>query len=369
MGNRFHKLPIQDIIDETPEAYSLVFDNPDPEVFQYHPGQYLTLRVYIEGAEYRRAFSLSSSPATDSHLSVTIKRVEGGRVSNYIRDTLQTGDVIEVMPPMGNFGLVASPENRNHYILIGGGSGITPLMSMLKTVLHVEQESKVTLWYCNRNRENIIFYRQLQELAHDYPLRFTLYHSLTQPEEGWKGAKGRLDTDRIYQLILELFMEDTYPKQYYLCGPDGMMQAAWAAFEQHAIHPGSVHQEYYSAPLPTDEELEAAQLQADAPDTTLSDGENTYELTRQEVNISLDGQEHVLAVDPDKTILDVAIDAKLDPPYACQSGICTTCRAMLMQGVVSMDETEGLSEEEIQQGYVLTCQAHPLTEGVELVYG
>ncbi|RMG22065.1 MAG: ferredoxin--NADP reductase, partial [Bacteroidetes bacterium] len=319
------------------------------------------------GKEYRRAFSLSSSPVTDSDLRVTIKRVPGGVVSNYLRDHVQAGEEIEVMPPMGNFGFVPRPENSQHYVLIGGGSGITPLMSIIKTVLAVEPQSKLTLWYCNRDEASIIFCRQLEALAARYPERLVVYHTLTRPGADWQGPRGRLDQERIYQLILELFMEDTYPKQYYLCGPEGLMQAARAAFEQHAIHPSFVHQEHYSAPLPTDEELAAAEAAA-AASTAISDGEHTYELTTRKVRLCLEGATHTLEVSPEKSILDVAIDAKLDPPYACQSGICTTCRAMLLQGVVSMDETEGLSEEEIQQGYVLTCQAHPLTEDVELEY-
>ncbi|MEZ4688289.1 MAG: ferredoxin--NADP reductase [Bacteroidia bacterium] len=365
MAITFRPLSVLNIIDETPDAYTLVFPKPREARFaHYKPGQYLTLKVKVNGEDLRRAFSLSSSPTVDEHLSVTIKRVEGGRASNWLRDNLHVGDVIEVLPPLGNFFAEIDPNNSKNYVLIGAGSGITPLMSIAKTVLAEEPDSVVTLWYGNRDEESIIFKKQLSALRVRYGDRLRGNHILTRPSEAWEGARGRMDKSMIYELLSKLFMEDEHKKVYYLCGPNGLMDAAEAALEKHAVNFHDVHREYYSAPAPTEEEA-AASLGEDEDDGTIEG----YELKSQRVTLRLNGKEHVLNVASDKHILDAAIAADLDPPFACQSGICTTCRAYLHKGVVAMDESEGLSEEELRQGFVLTCQSHPLTEDVVVDFG
>ncbi len=367
--SRFVSLPIDEIRDETPEAYSLFFQNPDPDIFSYLPGQYLTSKINMNGEELRRAFSLSSSPVSDSRLSVTIKRVQDGRASNFIRDNLKKGDMLEIMPPMGHFTVETNPEAANHYVLIGGGSGITPLMSILKTVLEAEPASKVSLWICNRNRASIIFREELASLSTAHPERFHVHHTLTQPDDDWKGATGRLEVDTVYDLVSELFMTDELRKQYYICGPNGLMDAAQKALEKHAVNPSDVHREYYSAPVPTEEQVaEAYAAPAIDEPPTFFDGEESYSLEKRTIRVKLDGEWSDLSVASNKLILDAAIEAKLDPPYACQSGICTTCRAMLISGTVAMEETEGLSTSELEDGYVLTCQCHPLSDDVVLEY-
>lgn len=367
--SRFVRLPIDEIRDETPEAYSLFFQNPDPATFTYLPGQYLTIKVEVNGESLRRAFSLSSSPVSDDRLSVTIKRVKDGRASNYLRDHLKEGDILEAMPPMGHFTVTPDAEAANHYILIGGGSGITPLMSILKTVLHAEPSSKVSLWLCNRNRASIIFREELAALSKTHPERLHVYHTLTQPEDDWKGAAGRLEVDRVYNLVSELFMTDELRKQYYICGPNGLMDSAQKALEKHAVNPSDVHREYYSAPVPTEAEVDAAYAAPAAEGApTFFDGEQTYELQDRQIRVKLDQEWSDVDVPAKEMILDAAIAAKLDPPYACQSGICTTCRAMLISGTVAMEETEGLSSSELEEGYVLTCQCHPLSDDVVLEF-
>lgn len=365
MAITFRPLTVLNIIDETPDAYTLVFPKPkDPGFTNYKPGQYLTLKVNVNGEDLRRAFSLSSSPATDDHLSVTIKRVEDGRASNWLRDNLQVGDVLSVLPPMGKFFAEIDPNNSKQYILIGAGSGITPLMSIAKTVLSEEPDSKVTLWYGNRSEDSIIFKNQFVALHETYGDRFYVHHVLSKPSDVWKGATGRITKEKVYELLSKLFMESELPKVYYMCGPNGLMDAAEAALEKHAVNFFDVHREYYSAPAPTEEEANA-DLADDEDDGTIEG----YELKSQKVTVRLNGEEHELTVSSDKYILDAAIAANLDPPFACQSGICTTCRAYLHKGVVAMDESEGLSEEELREGFVLTCQCHPLTEGVVVDFG
>lgn len=360
MSKHFYPAEIVRIADETEQAYTLHLQNPDPESFDYLPGQYLTLRVTIEGEEFRRAYSLSSAPGVDPLMAVTIKRVPGGKVSNYLRDHLQPGDTVEVMRPMGHFTIQPSPDKSRHYILIGGGSGVTPLMSMIKAILFHEPLSVVSLWYGNRGRTQVIFRDQLTALQGKYPSRLYVYHTLSKPDPDWKGFRGRLDAQRIYDLTSDLFMTDEHRKQYYLCGPQGLMEDGLIALNKHAVFPTDIFREYFTAAVPSEEDVEKAYLREIA--------ENGQEETFHHVHLWLDGTEHELHVSSRQSILDAAIEAKVDPPYACQSGVCTSCRARLREGEVRMDYDDGLSDADKEEGYILTCQAHPLGDDVVIAF-
>lgn len=348
-------LTVKQIIDETKDAYTIVFNKPADEAFNYKAGQYLTLKTEINGEKLRRAFSLSSSPVWDDTLAVTIKRVVGGKVSNYLKDTLKTGQEIEVLPPLGSFKIESNPANANHYILIGAGSGITPLMSMLKTALKAEPESKVTLWYGNTNEDSIIFYKELNELGSKFGERLTLVHFLSQASSGWLGEKGRLDKENITRLIRDLFMKDEYKKLYYVCGPEEMMKAALMVLEEEGVYKETIFREYYAAPAPTDEE--AAKVHGEKPVKAMN-----------QATIILDGQTYTVDIEGDEYVLDSAINAGVDPPYSCQAGVCTTCRALLKKGKVEMDAYDGLTDYEIDQGYILTCQSRCVEGPLELEY-
>lgn len=366
MSIRFYSLPIVEIRDESPDAYSLFFANPDPEVFSYHAGQYLTLKVDINGEEARRAFSLASAPGHDDSLRVTIKRVPGGKVSNYLRDELKVGDTIEVLPPMGSFNLIPDPDQSREYVLIAAGSGITPLMSMLKTALHDEPKSRVILWYGNSKEEDIVFHQELSQLIQAFGNRLNIRYTLSQASEDWKGFEGRLDEERIFEWISDLFMKGELRKRYYLCGPAGMMEAAERALIKQAVNTDDIYQEYYSAPLPSEEEIARSYAIDEQGQEHISDGETDYVLEERSIVLKLDGETHQLVVQPDEYILDAAIKMDLEPPYSCQAGTCSSCKAMLVSGTVAMDESLGLSNEELEQGYVLTCQCHPLDDEVEV---
>ncbi|MEZ4825285.1 MAG: FAD-binding oxidoreductase [Bacteroidia bacterium] len=365
MKRRFYPVVIDEIRDEAPGVYSLFFINPNPEVFAYLPGQYMTVKVNLDGEELRRCFSLSSSPICDERLCITIKRIPGGRVTNYLREKVKVGDTLEIMPPMGHFAATPDPVQPRHYILIGGGSGITPLISIMKTVLLAEPESEVSLWYGNRSEADIIFREEIMEWKKKYPERLFLHLTLSQPGENWKGFSGRLEKNRIYDLVSEVFMTSELRKVYYICGPEGMIEGAYAALDKHAVNHYDIYRELYTTSAPDSEEENPEE---EPQETVISDGTESYSMTTQMVKVIMDGETHEISVAPDQVILRAAIQANLDPPYACQSGICTTCRAMLYSGVISMDETEGLSEEELNQGFILTCQSHPLTNDVEIEY-
>ncbi len=350
-----YSLTLSAIQDETKDAYTLRFATTEAVFSTYKAGQYLTLKLVIKGEQVRRAFSLSSSPATDKDLAVTIKRIEGGKASNYLRNTLKVGDKIDVFPPMGNFLIDTGANNCKHYILIGAGSGITPLMSMLKTVLSVEKNSKITLWYGNSHEESIIFAQELTNLKQQYGSRLNVVLMLSRPSASWAGQTGRLDENNIYSLVSELFMTDEYRKVYYLCGPEGMMKAGQTALEKHGVNPADVHREYFAAPAPTDEEIH--EVHGEKPT-----------ITTEIVTIILDGETYQVPVPAGQYIVDAAIDFGIDPPYSCQAGICTTCRGLCKSGKVEMDESEGLSDQELREGYVLTCQAKVLQGPVVIEY-
>ncbi|MEM7372484.1 MAG: ferredoxin--NADP reductase [Bacteroidota bacterium] len=361
MSKYFIALQIEEIRDETSEAYTIRLRPENPDWLSYQAGQYLTVKIVIDGTEYRRAYSLSSSPLVDEQLCITIKRVEGGKVSNYLRDHVRVGDRLEVMRPMGGFVFVPEVDRGRCYVLIGGGSGITPLMSILATILHGEPLSVVYLWYGNRTSSSIIFREELERLRHAYDSRLFIRHSLTQPPSNWSGPSGRLDKNRIYSWISDLFMTDEHRKQYYLCGPAGLMDAAEHAFDLHAVNPSDVHREWFAAPVPTEAEFDKVYREEVVATETSTPPETAHDITLQ-----IQGEEHLLTVKPGQSILDAAIEANLDPPYACMAGICSSCMAKLVSGEVRMEETTGLSQVELDEGYILSCQAHPVTDDVSV---
>lgn len=350
----FYPIQIARIIDQTPSAYTLIFEQPAADIFPYQAGQYLTIAVEVEGQTHRRAYSLSSSPVIDDQWAVTLKRLAGGVVSNYLRDHLSVGDTVQVAPPAGGFILNPQRAKAIHHIMIGGGSGISPLMSMLRTILIDEPQSSISLWYGNRTEEEIIFYRDLAGLQTLYSDRLFVYHSLTQPPAGWQGGTGRLTEEVLYDRILHLFMEDEFAKKFYLCGPSGLIDAAEAALERHAVHPINIAKEYYVVDT----------LQLEKPPTPPTPVKPSWET--QPVSIRLHTHTHELTVPPEQTILDAAVAADLDPPYTCMGGTCSSCKAKLKSGQVYMDRDWGLSEAEKAAGFVLTCQAHPLSDDVVL---
>ena len=378
MPTSFYPLLLDEIRDETPDAYSLFLRKPEDAAatFDYQAGQYLTLRLIFDGQEHRRAFSLASSPTLDERLQLCIKRVEGGLFSNYLRDELQPGDYLEALPPQGRFTIYPQPEAHHHYLLIGAGSGITPLYGILRTALAEEPLSQVSLWYGNRTRESIILREELQALSEQYRDRLEVVHFLSQPEEDWPGYVGRMDQARIYDLVSEVFMHSEGHKQYYFCGPEGLMQSAEAALDKHAVNFANVHQERYHADLTAEPGEQADEGETSDSSRGLVVSANgrsdeptgKYEAVPREVTVHLRGEAHQISVNPDQPILQAAINANLDPPYSCQSGVCTTCQARLLKGAVHMKVALGLSEEEIEAHFILTCQSLPLTDDVEVEY-
>ncbi len=360
------KLKVKEVIRETDEAITIVFDQPD---LVYEPGQFLTLILNIEGEEVRRSYSLCTSPYTDEYPAVTVKRVASGIVSNYLNNTLQTGDVIKVQAPAGTFTTELHPDQARHLIMFGGGSGITPLMSLIKSVLDEETQSKISLIYANRDEEAIIFREHLHQLQSRFADRFYLTHILETPTTRFVCQGGLITPERVPDLLAELpFSEKT--TEYFLCGPQGMMANVQEALRTLEISPNLIHKESFVA-TPTKSENGQTEPKAEMSanwDTETSIGalgNDAVPVTEaHEVTVIFEGETHRFTVEPDSTILETAIALDIDLPYSCQSGICTACMGKCKSGRMKLDETDALTEDDLREGYVLTCVGHPLTSDV-----
>lgn len=359
MALQFYSIKVKELVRETIDTLSITFDIPSEleSVFSYKHGQYITVKVPVNGNDNRRAYSISTSPIEQSKLSITVKKVDDGVVSRYINESINVGDILEVMPPLGNFTIELSPVNSGVYFLIGAGSGITPLMSILKTILVSEPVSKVFLLYQNRNEESIIFANQFNEMAEKYNGRFHLTHILSQPSSDWNGEKGRLDNTFIEKYISQNAGNNVFSAHYFLCGPQGLMQSSEMALRNLKVASHQIHKEIFTI----------TQTSPDEGNENIVLDSNDEIITRK-VKIILYSEEVEFLVEPDETILTAAQREGQDPPFSCQIGACSTCRAKLISGKVYMDERDSLTDEEIEEGYVLTCQAHPLTDDVVIDY-
>ena len=351
--SKYYNLKVKDIVRETSDTITVHLKQPLFSKIKYAPGQFLTLIVAVNGSTYRRAYSLSSAPGIDADLAVTIKRVENGIVSNHINDHLKVGDRLEIMEPIGNFKLVIEPKAERHIVLFGAGSGVTPLMSIARTVLKQEPKSMVSLVYGNRNAESVIFAELLEQMERNYAERFRVIHTFSRPEPSRTGPVGRLDKAFAADVISKLPKVEADTTEYFMCGPEGMMDGVTEALQEFGTEKAHIHRESFVSNVNSEAKKDAGSSDRAAQEITLIHEEEEYKLT----------------VEPSKTILESALDAGIDVPYSCQSGLCTACRGKCHTGAVKMAEDEGLSESEIKEGYILTCVAYPLTNNVAVEIG
>jgi ring-1,2-phenylacetyl-CoA epoxidase subunit PaaE len=355
-GPRYYELRVKNIIHETKDAISIVFDHPKEGKINYKSGQFLTLIVPVQGKEVRRAYSLCSSPFVDQDLAVSIKRVDNGLMSNWLPDNLKVGDTMKVMEPMGQFTTEYSATNKRHLVLFAGGSGITPMMSIIKSILKQEPNSILSLIYCNRNVDSIIFKEELTKLETKHEGRLHLIHILDEAPMNWQGYSGLLNHEMLQKLFERIPNWGTGSTTYLMCGPEGMMKNVETLLIAHAIPKENIFKEsFVQGTIDKDKKNEAAGANADNK--------------AREVTIRYDGQEFKVVVEPNRTILETALDQGIDLPYSCQSGLCTACRGKALSGKVKLDEEEGLSQSEKDEGYVLTCVGHPLTDDVVIEIG
>jgi ring-1,2-phenylacetyl-CoA epoxidase subunit PaaE len=356
MSVSFHKLRIAEIVPETAEASSIRFDVPPElrETFIFKPGQHLTLKAEISGEEVRRNYSLCVAPQ-DNQVKVTVKRIAGGIFSNWANDHLRPGDAIDVMPPHGSFSWDFEPNAANHYVGFSGGSGITPVMSLLRTALLTEPGSRFTLFYGNRDSQSVIFLEALAKLKNAFMDRLEVHHFLAEEAEDIELFNGMLDRAKCDE-ILDHLVEPAEAAAFFICGPEPMMDAAEAALAARGVPREKIHLERFTAGRPPAEvAAQILMLQKEAQGLTLL--------------VTLDGRKRRVAFDAGLgNILDSARAAGLPAPFACKAGVCATCRARVVSGEVEMAARYGLTDEEIASGYVLTCQSVPKSEGVELDY-
>lgn len=351
-SKRYLQLKIKEVRKETDDTNTLIFEKPE-KPFNYLPGQFLTLIMPIEGEEVRRSYSLCTSPYLDENPAITVKRVDSGVVSNYLNDHMKAGDVFDVMTPAGHFTPALDPEHDKKYVLFAGGSGITPIMSILKSILIKEHKSQVTLVYQSRNEQSIIFNNELDELQKKHPSHFKVIHLLSQPSEAWKGHKGRIDGAMTSDLLMDIAENKVAQFEYFLCGPSGFMLTVFDTLIDFEVPEKRIHKEsFYSG---------EAKAKTEEPS----------EVSNQDimVTILLDGEEYEVDVPANRSILEAALDQDIDMPFSCQNGLCTACRGKLLAGNVRMDDEDGLSEEEINEGYVLNCVGHPEGPGVKIEIG
>lgn len=351
MANRYF-LKVKEVVRETQDAVTITFWHPINEEIRYQPGQFLTFLLTVKGQKVRRSYSMASSPHVDVSLAVSVKRVPGGLVSNYLCDQVKPGDILETLEPMGTFVPKLDAKNQRTIVLIGAGSGITPLFSMAKSALHVEPQSHIWLIYGNRSQDSIIYKAHLDAMEQAYgSARFQVTHVLSQPNSGWTGPEGRLNQHTVTRLIDSLPAAERQQASFYLCGPDGMMAEARSALALVGIPTDRVFKEsYVTAPVAAGDVVEE-------PLTAGDEGS-------PEVTVLYEGSEYKFAVAPHQTILEAALDLDIDLPYSCQAGMCTACLGRCISGKVKLDEEDGLSASELKAGYVLTCVAHPIGRDV-----
>ena len=356
------KLYISQKTKETNDAYSFLLDKPEDGSFDSIAGQYITLSITLDGKEHRRAYSLHTRPQ-DGKVGFAVKRVKGGLISNYLIDEVKQGDSLAVFPPEGRF--VLRPEVqavRDHYFF-AAGSGITPVMSMISTMLEEEPLSTCYLLYGNHNEDCIIFRDQLDALAENHTDQFVLQHTLSQPHAAksgglmgllgikaaptWRGAKGRIDRKMVAEFMRE-HPSKTGNNLYYLCGPGGMIETVETALLGQDVNAKEILKEYFSNP-------------DEAKTTTGAGGSCQAEVT-------LNGETFSVKIPADKSVLDALIDLGKDPPYSCTSGACSTCMAKVSEGAVEMEACFALDDEEVEDGYVLACQAKCTTPTLKIEF-
>ena len=354
LAPRFHRLAVKDLRRETRDAVSLTFAIPDElkDDYRFLPGQYLTLRTTMDGEEVRRSYSICSGP-DDGEMRIAVKKVDGGAFSSWAADELKSGDEIDVMTPTGRFGVAPAPEASRIHVGFAAGSGITPILSIIKSLLAREPNSRFFLFYGNRSADGMLFRQPLEELKDRFLDRFSVFHVISGEEQDIPILHGRLDGDKVRVLLGSLVPAPTID-HLFICGPTGMSDEIEATCREIGIAADRIHIERFVSGLGGKPRPKAA-VPASAPPKAFA-------------ALIIDGKRREVPVAEGEAILDAALRAGIDLPFACKGGMCSTCRARLVEGEAKMDINYSLEPWELEKGFVLTCQAKPVTGRIVVDY-
>jgi ring-1,2-phenylacetyl-CoA epoxidase subunit PaaE len=350
----FHLLRVKKVVKETEDCVSIELDVPAElqDMFRFKQGQNLTIKKMVNGEELRRNYSICSSPF-DNRLRVAVKKVEGGVFSTWANEELKAGDVLDVMPPSGKFYTELHPAQQKNYVAFTAGSGITPILSIIKTTLITEPQSSFTLVYGNRTKASIIFKEELEALKDKFINRFRVYHVLSREKSDAPINNGRIDTEKL-ELFFDKVIDIARCDEFFLCGPEEMIFCIKGYLAGKGVPAEKVHFELFTVPGQKQSLIVNRQSAMDNETGPVSKISVKLDGIMFDFDLSQEGQ----------SILDAALQQGADLPYACKGGVCTTCKAKLLEGEVDMDVNWGLEPDEVAQGFVLTCQAHPKTEKV-----
>lgn len=351
MATKFYPLPIKEIVKTTPECSLISFDIKDEwkDEFQYQQGQHLTLKATIDGEDVRRSYSLCSCPF-DNEWRVAVKHVPDGKFSTYANTALKKGDVLEVMPPNGRFFVKINKEEQKNYVAFAAGSGITPIFSIIKTHLLAEPKSTFKLFYVNQTVNSIILKEEIDGLKNQFMERLEVFHFLTKQERDVPFFNGRMDIQKL-DIIFKSIIDKEVTDDYFLCGPEEMIFMIRDYLLENGFDKKQIHFELFGTAGITQKERKTKTIKSDGKmcDVTIHEGGKSFNFK--------------LAQGTDN-ILDAAVQQSADLPYACKGGVCATCRAKLIDGKVEMEVCYALEQDEIDEGYILTCQSIPTTEKV-----
>ncbi|MCF6197078.1 MAG: phenylacetate-CoA oxygenase/reductase subunit PaaK [Emcibacter sp.] len=350
----FHNLKISNIRQETDDTVSIAFEVPSHlwEEYKFNAGQYLTLKTVINGEDTRRSYSICSG-LFDNELRVAVKKIKGGLFSSFANENLKEGDSLDVMTPMGNFFTPLDKSHKKHYVGFAAGSGITPLIAIIRTILAYEPHSTFTLVYGNRNRKSIIFREGLIDLKNSYISRFNMINVLSREDQEIELFAGRITGEKATQ-VMDRLIPASGADEVYLCGPEDMINDVSDTLKQRGQKAENIHYELFTSPTATQ-----GATQESAEEKTDLSGKMSN------VTVIVDGDEFNFDLDMGgENVLDAALEQGADLPFACKGGVCCTCRAKLIEGKVNMEINYSLEEDEVEAGFILTCQAHPLTERI-----
>lgn len=354
MAIHFHKLTIKDIRKETEDCVSIDFEIPAEvkEEFRFLAGQNITMKKYFDGEEIRRSYSICSGPF-ENELRVAVKKVPGGAFSTFANEQLKKGDSLDVLPPTGNFYTTFCKEQKQNYLFTAAGSGITPVISLIKTILTTEQESVITLLYGNKGLGSVIFKDQLEALKDKYLQRLTVHYIFSREQTEAEFNSGRIDDEKLKQLSKLINFNSI--DNFFICGPEPLIYSTKDFLVNQGINPEKIHFELFTTPTKEHTQIFEAVEQ--------KTGEGS------EITMRIDGRSFEFNLDYNgKTILDAGLDLGADLPFACKGGVCCSCKAKLVEGEVEMEANYGLEKSELKAGYILTCQSHPRSEKIIVDY-